>query len=131
MNDKTPQQKASEMAAVMIAFAHGDAIESRSIGSPKEEWDNCQIPSWDWYRFVYRIKPAADDDIPWSALNDRYQWAARDEDGTIYAFQGEPEINSAGKCWQDIGRSSLRLDHILKVAAGPKHWTKSKHKRPD
>lgn len=52
----TPQDKARQQAEVMIAFAEGKTIEYRENG--EHVWEYAKTPSWDWFSFDYRIKPA-------------------------------------------------------------------------
>lgn len=44
-----------EMIAVMQAFADGKKIEFRA--SPGDDWEEVNLPSWNWNRLTYRIKP--------------------------------------------------------------------------
>lgn len=68
------------------------------------------------------------DFIPWPAIHPRYNWAARDSDGRIIAFEKRPELVdgrfSNGGHWQ-------RIDTITTAKPGSVHWAGSVQNRDD
>lgn len=67
------------------------------------------------------------DFIPWNAINDRYNWAARDSDGIIRVHECRPELSSHRFC---RGGNSKRIDTLTTARAGNCEWQHSLQSRP-
>lgn len=85
-----------EMIEVMQAYLAGKTIEFRDKLVPV--WYLSSIPSWDWALYDYRVKEDKLS-IDWSHVNDRYNWMAMDEDGTVGLYSSTPKIKSSANCW--------------------------------
>lgn len=48
-----------EMIEVMEAFERGEAIQVKIMGS-KDKWVDLKTSCWNWFEFVYRVKPKID-----------------------------------------------------------------------
>lgn len=44
-----------EMIEVMQAYDEGKKIQSKPSGCG--DWDDCYKPTWNWFEYIYRIKP--------------------------------------------------------------------------
>ena len=57
------------------------------------KWHVTNCPQW-LHDYVYRLQPEPMRDIslPWAALDDRWQWAARDETGDVWVYLGCPDL---------------------------------------
>lgn len=68
------------------------------------------------------------DFIPWPVINERYNWAARDDIGRIMVFETRPELLNGyfahGGHWQ-------RIDTLTTAKAGTCEWHRSLQSRED
>lgn len=127
-------KKTEEQLSVESAYARGAKIEYRNHRAPN--WIDLDYPSFDWGFGDYRVKgestispaPKTPDEIPWSAINPRYTYSAREPNGMIFVYEGEPELVGGG--WSKA-RPSLRIDHIMNCGAGTVTWTGSKQARKE
>ena len=51
------KEETAECIKVMQAFANGEIIEEKRFSFDTAEWVESIDPSWQWYKFDYRIKP--------------------------------------------------------------------------
>ena len=84
-----------------------------------------------WPNLVYRTVhlPKTQDVIAWEKLPDWVEWVARDRDGTICAYDEEPEcyVND----WVFGGSHCTRIDDFPGIVQiGTVDWTESKQRRP-
>jgi hypothetical protein len=80
---------------------------------------------------VYRTVPLpkTQDVIAWGRLPDWVQWVARDEDGTVFAYDEEPIRDRANE-WT-FGGSARRIDDFPGIVQiGNADWRESKQRRP-
>ena len=77
---------------------------------------------------VYRIapEPETDIDLPWHVISPEYQWAARDADGAVWAYEEEPSMGF--DVW--FGRN-VQYCNFLIHKPGNKPWNQSLIKRPE
>ena len=120
----------AEKIAVMQAFEEGKKIE---IDIQDGRGFHCLgwIPNWNWEENDYRIKPQPAPipmTIPWEAIDEKWQWAAMDSDGSVYLYTGQPLVAKAFWIDGDIGY------HIgancLKINKGTVSWDNSLQQRP-
>lgn len=80
---------------------------------------------------VYRLNPApcTPIDLPWEWIDDRYQWAAMDEDGYLWLYTAEPQISAKRWCFEYGGYHYL--NDILKIDTTGIDWRTSLTKRPE
>jgi len=80
---------------------------------------------------AYRVAPApayTPDDVPWDAVDDRFNWYARDENGYLYFYAKKPGTVAMFKQWEDGGE--LAPADCLKITIGNAPWDKSLQRRP-
>ena len=51
------KEETAECIKVMQAFTNGEIIEEKRFSFDNTEWVESIDPSWQWYKFDYRIKP--------------------------------------------------------------------------
>lgn len=51
------REETAECIKVMQAFTNGEIIEEKRFSFDTTEWVESIDPSWQWYKFDYRIKP--------------------------------------------------------------------------
>lgn len=51
------KEETAECIKVMQAFTNGEIIEEKRFSFDTTEWVESIDPSWQWYKFDYRIKP--------------------------------------------------------------------------
>lgn len=51
------KEETAECIKVMQAYANGEIIEEKIFSFDSTEWVESIDPSWQWYKFDYRIKP--------------------------------------------------------------------------
>lgn len=51
------KEETAECIKVMQAYANGEIIEEKRFSFDSTEWVESIDPSWQWYKFDYRIKP--------------------------------------------------------------------------
>jgi hypothetical protein len=82
------------------------------------------------HHYIYRTVPLpkTQDVIAWDRLPEWVEWVARDENGTVWCFQFDPEDRSGG--W--LSRSKYRRidDFPGIVQIGTVDWKESKVRRP-
>lgn len=114
------------MIEVMQAYVDGKEIEART--NPESEWQPCGRPAWQWTMFEYRVAPPKPDELHWPSLNERFNWVARDEDGRVFAYGEEPEIDNGG--WSARCTVYANITNIIAIKVGSLPWTASKQQRP-
>jgi len=115
--------------ALHRAFYEGKVIECIYHSQGKWRMTNCSkwLPD-----YVYRLQPEPLRDIicPWSALDDQWQHAARDEDGQVWVYTEKPE--AANGYWVVSAGECHRIDGILVgIDPGNKPWDESLISRPE
>ena len=89
----------------------------------------CSAPAF-YHDVIYRLQPEPlrDISLPWAALDDRWQWAARDEGGGVWVYSGRPELSrrvwSSDRPYKEITGLFANFD------PGNKPWGQSLIKRP-
>jgi hypothetical protein len=97
-----------------------------------QDWEPLSSPNWLWLdNIIYRTDPLpkTQDLIAWEKLPDWVEWVARDGDGTVFAYDEEPECR--GDEWVFGGSECTRIDYwpgIVQV--GTCDWKDSKQRRP-
>ena len=106
--------------ALHRAHYEGKVIECMHGSHGK--WAVTMAPAW-WPQFTYRLQPEPlrDISLPWAALDARWKWAARDEDGSVWVYDERPDI---GICLEITGLFS-------DFDPGNKPWNESLIRRPD
>ena len=105
----------------MQAYTNGEIIEEKSFSFDPTEWVESIDPSWQWYKFDYRIKPRPkyrpfkDADECWQEMQKHqpFGWIKDKEDGhysmvtTVDAAEGEKHISISGDylCSLDVTMS--------------------------
>jgi hypothetical protein len=94
-------------------------------------WTIIPTPTWKSFN-IYRTVPLpakTQDVIAWEKLPDWVEWVARNEDGTVWCFQFDPEDRSG--VWLS-GSKYRRIDDFpgIVVQIGTVDWTESKQRRP-
>ena len=51
------KEETAECIKVMQAYTNGETIEEKRFSFDSTEWVESIDPSWQWYKFDYRIKP--------------------------------------------------------------------------
>lgn len=114
--------------ALCRAFFEGKVIER--ISRCKDKWHVIPAPVW-FSDLIYRLQPEPMRDImlPWAALDDRWQWAARDKNGAAYVYLECPDLGEA--VWT-TERSYLEVtDLFAAFDPGNKPWNESLIRRPE
>jgi len=114
---------------VMQAYLDGAEIEYNG-GSGWITQSKAEVPCWDWTLFDYRISEQNYSlDIPWEWLEDKWQYAAMDEDGEIYFFTEHP--NMCTDYWTCPATGAITRRGCLKIKKPDrKHWKQTLAKRP-
>lgn len=118
---KTTAQKIE----VMQAYVDGKKIQGHVAG----EWCDFEgEPNWQWFSNDYRVKPLEPDSINWDHVAPAFKFMARDEDGTVWLYDGLPSAGYAswhcgGKCTEAHLFSSLKV--------GGMDWKDSLMERPE
>lgn len=117
-----------EQLALFAAWLDGKQIE---IQATPNNWYTGK-PLWE-LNSLYRIalKP---DVIPWPAIQRRFKFAARDQDGEVWVFTHKPElvttkwsINGLGY----VGGANARVSDVLEdFVLGDTPWQESLQERP-
>lgn len=113
--------------ALHRAHYEGKVIEC--ISSSHNKWGITITPAW-WPRCPYRVRPEPlrDISLPWAALDDRWQWAARDESGGVWVYDERPDTGTA--LWKS-GRLCLEVTGLFaNFDPGNKPWEESLVSRP-
>ena len=114
--------------ALHRAHYEGKVIECIRIAN--DNWRVTMAPEW-LQQFIYRLQPEPMRDIslPWAALDDRWQWAARDESGGVWVYDERPDTGTA--LWKS-GRLCLEITGLLaNFDPGNKPWIESLIRRPE
>lgn len=91
-------------------------------------------PSWNWEYLDYRIKekevPAGP--IPWDCVNEKYNYAAMDENGSWWIYASKPCIDNDDCCWyiDDLYHPGRHITNIFKLPTNI-NWKESLYKRPN
>ena len=126
------KKSTAEKVAVMQAYLSGEALEATTDDvSSWVEWGTHQEPTWNWEKCDYRVKEEDHTlDIPWEVVDEKWKWAAMDDDGRVYLYTGEPHPDSGQfveDTWQEVAGTSF-----LKIRLpDTKHWDKTLTKRPE
>lgn len=121
----------AQRVEVMQAFARGEKIQGRpSYCKTEDSWADCRDPAWAWEICDYRVAPAEDDQIPWDIIADHFNFSARDEDGRTFLFKGKPQIGCGVWCATPVDFRPQRIDHVLNIKIGGKHWSETLQERP-
>lgn len=117
--------------ALHRAFYEGKVIEAKIYLNDPDKWSVRNAPEWS-PQFIYRLQPEPLRDIicPWSALDDRWQHVARDEDGQVWVYTEKPEASH--DYWRANTGERWRIDGLLVgVYPGNKPWSESLIRRPE
>ena len=110
------REETAKCIKVMQAYANGEIIEEKRFSFDHTEWVESIDPSWQWYKFDYRIKPRPkyrpfkDADECWQEMQKHqpFGWIKDKEDGhysmvtTVDAAAGEDKKHieiSGGNIW--------------------------------
>ena len=96
-NKETNQMILKNQIEVMQAYLRGAPIQSCHLTqNPSEDasWTATVNPNWNWGALRYRVKPevVTYDTMDWTNIHERYQYVARDFNGTVYLYMLAPEI---------------------------------------
>ena len=78
---------------------------------------------------AYRVAPApayTPDVVPWDAVDDRFNWYARDKDGTPWFYVSEPRPTRQS----DWVAAEFEHGVAFKITIGNAPWDKSLQRRP-
>lgn len=81
------------------------------------------------YDYTYRVAPApacTPDVVPWDAVDDRFNWYARDKDGTPWFYISDPKPTRQS----DWVGCSFEHGGAFKITIGTAPWDKSLQRRP-
>lgn len=126
---------ATDLTAITTPFGLLDEATQSALkahGGPYEAyydsgWLSVDKPFWNALT-VYRIAPAYTPDVvPWDAVDDRFEWYARDKGGAPWFYVSEPK--RLAEMW-DSGVIKFRDARILKITIGNAPWDKSLQRRP-
>ena len=112
--------------ALHRAHYEGKVIEATYGGGGFEV---CSAPAF-YHDVIYRLQPEPMRDIslPWAALEDRWQWAARDEGGNVWVYA---ELPNLGASFWKSGHSFLEITGLFaNFDPGNKPWNESLIRRP-
>lgn len=113
--------------ALHRAFYDGKVIETSYNGGEFEVWPH----PWFYNHITYRLQPEPMRDIslPWSALDARWQWAARDKNGRVWVYDERPATGTAH--WKS-GCPCIEVTGLLvAIDPGNKPWNESLIRRPE
>ena len=113
--------------ALHRAHYEGKVIEY--IYHSQGKWHVTDFPKW-LPEFTYRIQPEPlrDISLPWAALDDRWQWAARDETGEVWVHEELPDMGAS--FWRSSGIYLEVTDLFANFDPGNKPWSESLIRRP-
>ena len=114
--------------ALCRAGYEGKVIECLHIA--KGKWAVTMAPAW-FSACTYRVRPEPMRDIslPWAALDDRWQWAARDMDGRVWVYDELPDM---GASFWKLGGIYLEVTGLFSdFDPGNKPWNESMIRRPE
>lgn len=123
----------AEKIAVMQAYENGDEIEARVFKFKENAWFslNNLTPAWDWSTQDYRVKPKPAPipmTIPWDVIEDKWQWAAMNQNGGVYVYPDKPQIDWENPYWSQED-DWYRVDEVLKIDKGTVDWKDSLQER--
>ena len=126
---------AIDLTAITTPFGLLDEATQAALkahGGPYEAyfyrgWGACEpgFTTSTAYRVATTYTP---DDVPWDAVDDRFNWYARDENGDLYFYAKKPGTVAMFKQWEDGGE--LAPADCLKITIGNAPWDKSLQRRP-
>jgi hypothetical protein len=111
--------------------------EHKKAGGKFESWSDLSSAWFDFMPMhfydglIYRTLPLpkTQDVIAWEKLPDWAEWVARDGDGTVCAYDEEPECR--GDEWVFGGSECTRIDYWPEIVQiGTCDWKDSKQRRP-
>jgi len=71
------------------------------------------------------------DTIPWAAMNERFKFAARDEDGEVWGYTAQPSMDDSNSCWR-YGGNAIRIPGVFAgYVRGTCDWRDSLQARPE
>ena len=113
--------------ALHRAHYEGKVIEC--IRNSHGKWDVTMAPAW-FPDCPYRLQPEPlrDISLPWAALNDRWQWVARDENGNVWVYDERPDTGI--RVWTTNGLCLEVTDLFANFDPGNKPWSESLIRRP-
>lgn len=119
---------------LMQAYLEGETIEVKGLDYDPDKWFPISTTKFDnWYDYAYRVKPKEapkPDTIDWSAVNERYKFMTRDEDGVPYLHAKSPTLKRyrLGYWFGDEGSIDARL--FASYKQGTVSWDNSLVERP-
>ena len=128
---KLTPQNAEQEHYVQILLAKMRGIPVEHYAECFNEWWNADNTTINITK-KYRIKPEpAPTPLPisrdsWSCIDKKWQYAAMDEDGGIFFYQGKPNRNI--NCWSS---PSAIVDCPLNINTGGINWETSLTERPE
>ena len=117
-------------AKMALHRAHYEGKVIECIRITDGNWGVTVAPAWiPVYPYRVRPEPMRDISLPWAALDDRWQWAARDKNGAVCVYLECPDIG--GNVW--VAESSYRevTGLIANFDPGNKPWNESLIRRPE
>jgi hypothetical protein len=118
----------AEKAALREHEKHAGAFKV-SLG--EDAWAGVLNPTWNRER-IYRTVPLpkTQDVIAWEKLPDRIEWVARDANGEVNGYVGEPYTDGYDDQWL-VYLDYARIDDFPGlVQIGAVDWKESKQRRP-
>lgn len=121
-----------EQIAIMQAFADGKLIETSPRFARKSQWQICRDPVWNWMDNDYRVKVPEPDTIPWDIIDTKYNYTARDADGSFFLYSKEPMQQTSRWVIRD-GKDMhfTQIQGITLVKNNGLPWDQSLVKRPE
>jgi len=115
--------------ALHRAHYEGKVIEAKTHIIDPDRWIVTNTPAW-LPHCPYRVRPEPlrDISLPWAALDDRINYIARDEDGTIWGY--EKEMCRRSKDWSSHVGHRACISGAVKLDPGNKPWDQSLIRRP-
>lgn len=130
-----PKEQKTEM---FHAWLDGKTIQVKTYtGYGCYEWNDVDFPEWRSYQF-FRVKPKEEQmfegmkNIPWDIIDEKWQWAAMDRDGTVCFYDEKPVIAEYDASWvcfddcfdyEEVFVGTFVTDGVI--------WNDSLTKRPD
>jgi hypothetical protein len=93
-------------------------------------WYDCQgEPSW-VTTATYRVKPKTPLQIPWDLIDEKYQWAAKDEDGGLCFYEYEPRRRCHYVRWEADEGDAVDASFLVNLDPDGIPWEESLVQRP-
>ena len=116
--------------ALHRAHYEGKVIEGKIHIIDPDRWIVTNTPEW-LAQVTYRLRPEPlrDISLPWAALDDRWQWAARDESGGVWVYDERPVLGI--RVWDTFDSFREITSLFANFDPGNKPWSESLISRPE